>query len=178
MLQGLYQQNKKQEGFTIIEVLIVLAIAGLIMLIVFLAVPALQRNTRNTGRKNDASRIATAVNDFVSNNSGTLPSTVADCQTVMNDAGTLSQYTDYKGANNGCVTSLGTPAANALDIEAVTSSGNAPNPPAVNELILYTSAQCGSSQGAYTLGTPRQAALMYSMESAGGGYQWACLDAQ
>lgn len=30
-------------GFTIVEVMIVLAIAGLIMLIVFLAIPALQR---------------------------------------------------------------------------------------------------------------------------------------
>jgi prepilin-type N-terminal cleavage/methylation domain-containing protein len=36
------KNNKK--GFTIIEVLIVLAIAGVIMVIVFLAVPALQRN--------------------------------------------------------------------------------------------------------------------------------------
>ncbi|HPW47952.1 MAG TPA: prepilin-type N-terminal cleavage/methylation domain-containing protein, partial [Candidatus Saccharibacteria bacterium] len=36
--------KKDQKGFTIIEVLIVLAIAALILLIVFLAVPALQRN--------------------------------------------------------------------------------------------------------------------------------------
>jgi prepilin-type N-terminal cleavage/methylation domain-containing protein len=35
--------SKKEKGFTIIEVMIVLAIAGLIMLVVFLAVPALQR---------------------------------------------------------------------------------------------------------------------------------------
>ncbi|MDQ3065292.1 MAG: prepilin-type N-terminal cleavage/methylation domain-containing protein, partial [bacterium] len=41
MLSRIKNNNK---GFTIIEVLIVLAIAGLIMLIVFLAVPALQRN--------------------------------------------------------------------------------------------------------------------------------------
>jgi prepilin-type N-terminal cleavage/methylation domain-containing protein len=32
-------QKRKEDGFTIIEVLIVLAIAGLIMLVVFLAVP-------------------------------------------------------------------------------------------------------------------------------------------
>ena len=50
-------KTKRDEGFTIIEVLIVLAIAGLIMLIVFLAVPALQRNSRNTQRTNDASLI-------------------------------------------------------------------------------------------------------------------------
>lgn len=59
-----------QKGFTIIEVLIVLAIAGLIMLIVFLAVPALQRNTRNTSRTSDASKFAAAVNQCLTNNNG------------------------------------------------------------------------------------------------------------
>ena len=45
------QKTSEQKGFTIIEVMIVLAIAGLIILIVFLAVPALQRNGRNTQQK-------------------------------------------------------------------------------------------------------------------------------
>jgi prepilin-type N-terminal cleavage/methylation domain-containing protein len=49
----LHNLKKRNEGFTIIEVMIVLAIAGLIMLVVFLAVPALQRNSRNTQRNND-----------------------------------------------------------------------------------------------------------------------------
>ncbi len=53
--------------------MIVLAIAGLIMLIVFLAVPALQRNGRNTQRKADAGNISSAVASFLSNNNGTLP---------------------------------------------------------------------------------------------------------
>lgn len=65
--------RKKVEGFTIIEVLIVLAIAGLILLIVFLAVPALQRNSRNTQRKNDVSAVASAISNFVSNNGGAVP---------------------------------------------------------------------------------------------------------
>lgn len=63
---------KNQSGFTIIEVLIVLAIAGLIMLIVFLAVPALQRNSRNTQRSNDAARVAGAINECLANNNGDL----------------------------------------------------------------------------------------------------------
>lgn len=64
---------KNQKGFTIIEVLIVLAIAGLILLIVFLAVPALQRNSRNTQRRNDVSAILGAVQEYANNNNGTLP---------------------------------------------------------------------------------------------------------
>lgn len=71
-------QKRKQEGFTIIEVLIVLAIAGLIMLIVFLAVPALQRNSRNTQRKNDVSALLGAVSEYANNNAGKLPTAVGD----------------------------------------------------------------------------------------------------
>jgi prepilin-type N-terminal cleavage/methylation domain-containing protein len=62
-----------RKGFTIIEVLIVLAIAALIMLIVFLAVPALQRNNRNTQRNNDIAGILGGMSEFVNNNNGQLP---------------------------------------------------------------------------------------------------------
>jgi prepilin-type N-terminal cleavage/methylation domain-containing protein len=67
--------QKKSEGFTIIEVMIVLAIAGLILLIVFLAVPALQRNSRNTQRKSEASAIASAYSEYVNNHGGNPPTT-------------------------------------------------------------------------------------------------------
>ena len=66
---------KNRHGFTIIEVMIVLAIAGLIMLIVFLAVPALQRSARNTSRKNDSGNYSSALNTWISNNNGELPGT-------------------------------------------------------------------------------------------------------
>lgn len=67
--------RNQKEGFTIIEVMIVLAIAGLIMLIVLIAIPALQRNSRNTQRKNDVGALVSSVNEFVSNNGGTAPTT-------------------------------------------------------------------------------------------------------
>ena len=65
--------QRKQHGFTIIEVLIVMAIAALILLIVFLAVPALQRNSRNTQYKNAVGSILGAVNEYTANNNGALP---------------------------------------------------------------------------------------------------------
>lgn len=97
-------KNRKQEGFTIIEVLIVLAIAGLIMLIVFLAVPALQRSSRNRGREADASLIASAISECVTNNNGK----IANCQdlgadkvsyddTKMSQLTTDPTYTDADG---------------------------------------------------------------------------------
>lgn len=60
--------SKNHKGFTIIEVMIVLAIAGLILVIVFLAVPALQRNSRNNQYKNQAARILAATDEFYANN--------------------------------------------------------------------------------------------------------------
>lgn len=68
--------QNNQKGFTIIEVLIVLAIAGLILLIVFLAVPALQRNSRNTQMKNAVSSVLGGINEYASNNNGSLPTAV------------------------------------------------------------------------------------------------------
>src|SRR4051794_20320632 len=75
-MKNVYKQ-KRAEGFTIIEVLIVLAIAALILLIVFLAVPALQRNSRNNALKNDAANLLASVSDYASNNNGSLPTTAS-----------------------------------------------------------------------------------------------------
>lgn len=71
------QSTHKQKGFTIIEVVLVLAIAGLIFLMVFIALPALQRSQRDTQRRNDLSRAQTAVNSYRSNNRNALPANIA-----------------------------------------------------------------------------------------------------
>lgn len=61
------------KGFTIIEVVLVLAIAGLIFLMVFLALPALQRSQRDSQRKSDVSKLMAALNDYKAANRGKLP---------------------------------------------------------------------------------------------------------
>ena len=101
---NLINKNNKK-GFTIIEVVLVLAIAGLIFLMVFLALPALQRSQRDTQRKNDASRLRAAITDYTSNNRGSLPfddqglksnfitNYVLKGGSTFNDPTTNSQYT-------------------------------------------------------------------------------------
>ena len=68
-----WNSSSQKPAFTIIEVVLVLAIAGLIFLMVFIALPTLQRNQRDTRRKNDMSRLKTTIDSYKSNNRGNLP---------------------------------------------------------------------------------------------------------
>lgn len=94
--------SKSKKGFTIIEVVLVLAIAGLIFLMVFIALPALQRTQRNTQRADDLSRVLTAVNSYQSNNNGKTPfKTVAEGEATSNyiagvDKNFVPRYIDDK----------------------------------------------------------------------------------
>lgn len=75
------------KGFTIIEVALVLAIAGLIFLVVFLALPALQNSQKDTAAKEDAGRIVSALQSYSADNQGSLPT------------GPISSWS-YAGASN------------------------------------------------------------------------------
>ncbi len=66
-----------RSGFTIIEVVLVLAIAGLIFLMVFIALPVLQRSQRDTQRRSDIGKMASAIQQYQTNNNGRLPKTDA-----------------------------------------------------------------------------------------------------
>ena len=102
----LKNNTKRQSGFTIIEVLIVLAIAGLILLIVFLAVPALQRNSRNTQRKNDVQAALGSFQETINNGGGQLPATVA--AGLTNGKYGYFATTDFTGSttNNSAVATV------------------------------------------------------------------------
>ncbi|MCY4088545.1 MAG: type II secretion system protein [Candidatus Saccharibacteria bacterium] len=62
-----------RQGFTIVEVMIVLAIAGLILAVVFIAVPALQRNQRNGARRNDVAYIKAQLVNAIAIQNNKLP---------------------------------------------------------------------------------------------------------
>jgi prepilin-type N-terminal cleavage/methylation domain-containing protein len=173
----LTQLKKRTEGFTIIEVLIVLAIAGLIILIVLLAVPALQRNQRNTSRKNDASRVAGAVTNFTSNNNGAMPcavvaNCVADLTSIRTDAGTLGQYTLGTIQANGAYT------ATVGDLFAYRTGAQGALAPAngatcangrCDQVVIVTSAQCQTTGGDTVAASNRSIAIQYTQETPGTG---------
>ena len=142
--------KKRIEGFTIIEVLIVLAIAGLIILIVFLAVPALQRNNRNTQRKSDVSAILGGVSEWVSTHDGALPADAGEVFTVSNIG--YFEETDGGGAGevelvNGAHAALGAAAAD-------------------DRIVIATGAGCNGA-AAEARGA-RQTAILYLIETSTG----------
>jgi prepilin-type N-terminal cleavage/methylation domain-containing protein len=178
MLNKLKNRNS-QEGFTIIEVLIVLAIAGLIMLVVFLAVPALQRSQRNNGRASEASRFSSAITSFVSNNQGAVPASASDAYSIVTDFGAFHYFTIDTAASH---TVLGPSLkANYVVLEA---GANTPKTVTADALMIDTGVLCGTSnsnpgmQTTTTGATARSVALIYTEESASGDYNQVCIQAE
>lgn len=155
-------KSKRDEGFTIIEVLIVLAIAGLIILIVFLAVPALQRNARNNQRQSDAARVASAVNDWVTNNNGATfvaGSANANLNVVRDAVQPLGQYT----LNPGTSFTVATGAQSAINNVA--------------NIRVVTNAQCGENGVTVSAGgNQRQMAVQFAAESGGATPTGRCVN--
>ena len=148
--------KKRSEGFTIIEVLIVLAIAGLIMLIVFLAVPALQRNQRNNARNSEASRIAASVTECLSNRNGDVDS----CNTGAEiDPGTMQQFP---------TTTSGTPPVTTYSLNFQTNpTGTAPTSSTVLAGVWF-GRRCNSAGSAVDSATAgistREFVVLYTLE--------------
>ncbi len=160
------KKTKLSQGFTIIEVLIVLAIAGLILLVVFLAVPALQRNARNTQRGSDVSSLVGAFNEYVNNNGGTIPAscTGATPCTFLSNAKIgfyqANTATNFTFTNN--------------------TAAAAPSDPAnVSNLVMASYSTCNANGTAAqsTNATPRSVIILYDVET-GSGMQEQCKTVQ
>ena len=138
-MNSINKNNKK--GFTIIEVVLVLAIAGLIFLMVFLALPALQRSQRDTQRKNDASRLRAAVTDYTSNNRGNLPWDGANLKSDF-----ISKYIT---TNN--TTTFNDPSTNS-EYKVASATGATDAPGELGRMKVSNNAKCGTD-GAIVAGS-------------------------
>lgn len=170
------KQRKEEKGFTIIEVMIVLAIAGLIMVVVFLAVPALQRSQRNSARDSEASRYGAAVQDFVANNNGTAPASFGDVNSVNSSFGTFQSFSGMTSPNTaatattivvGKVGYISGAITTAIPATAITADG----------MVVNVGAKCGTpgTSTTTTAGTAgRSIALLYTRESGSGNMVISC----
>ncbi len=136
---------KKQTGFTLIEIVIVLAIAALIMVIVFLAVAGAQRAQRDNTNKAAAGQALSQAEQYLANSSGTYSAAVP------------SNYL------SGIKTSTGD--------NPTSSFQTAKTPLVAGQVVVVTYAQCttDSKTGAVsvTKGNASQAAALWYSEGSG-----------
>lgn len=151
--------SRKKTGFTIIEVSLVLAIAGLIFLMVFVALPSLQRSQRDSRRRDDILSFLETVKKYQTNNRGALPS---DSSAWQNDF-----YSNYLGDSfvdpDGNEYRLQITECDAKRDERCTYT----EPDAMDHILhIFTKAACN---GAEVVGSsnPRNVAVFYKLEGAG-----------
>lgn len=138
--------KKSKHGFTLIEVVIVLAIAALILVIVIFAIAGAQRAQRDTKNKDAATKTLAALEQYAGNNGGTYPA-----------IGASVGGTYLNGITSG--TTGAAPVAGGAN-----STASAASP------VIYSgNATCGAN-GAIVGGSGRQAAVSYWSEAGGNAY--------
>ena len=156
------KKQSPKKGFTIIEVVLVLAIAGLIFLMVFVALPALQRSQRDTQRRDDMARFMSQLTQYQSNNNGNVPDTqdkwsnfVTNYLRVGGDAFEDPQTGEPYAAKKMDCASGNCSAPNSETISA--------NP---NTNFIYNNATCDGENPSYDSGK-RKVAILYKLEGSG-----------
>lgn len=143
--------TKQEKGFTIIEVVLVLAIAALIFLMIFIALPALQRNQRDTARKNDVGVVISAVTNFTSNEKRSL---------TQNDTTRLRDYIDQ---------------LDQYETADVVVRQNAPANGNIDQIFVIPGSKCDGSD--VVDGSSRSAAVLVALENNGSNTIDYCQDA-
>ena len=181
------KEKELEKGFTIVEVALVLAIAGLIFLMVFIVLTSLQRTQRDARRRDDVGVLLTALQRFQTNNRGALPSgNIKTTGVTWNSEveGTAAGDTSWKGFYKAFLGKFEDPAGHYYTIKAG-ECGASPGvecnfgKEANNETISFEankytmyiveSAACDGAK-AVGSGNPRRLAVLYKMEGTGGAY--------
>ncbi|MBR2741141.1 type II secretion system protein [Candidatus Saccharibacteria bacterium] len=179
-----------KKGFTIIEVSLVLAIAGLIFLMVFIALPGLRASQRDTSRRENVLSFIENVKKYQNNNRGALPTDTPsnaivvdwdeekkDASKIPPDAASwkrfyydyfdLGKFIDPDGTNYQLVVlncgseTVDSPCNNtALDSLV---SASFPND---YKMYVVKQATCDNDKAARTA-NPRKIAVLYKLEGAG-----------
>ena len=136
-----------KSGFTLIEIVIVLAIAAVIIGLVFLIVPNAQKSARDTKIQSNSNALSGSMETYIAGNGGTVAvdltklSLPAGCGTVTTNGATCNTLTVTR--TDG-------------DTAAVT---------AANKINIASGASCGTG-GAATVATGRYAVQWYSESAA------------
>lgn len=146
--------NGNKNGFTIIEVALVLAIAGLIFMMVFIALPQLQRQQRDSRRRDDIITFLEAVKKYQTNNRGTLPTNQSEWDKFKE--GYVSNLVDPDGSDYKIVFCEGGITDSDCDDLSVVN----------HELYVFTKATCDGTN-VVEVSNPRSVAVLYRLEGSG-----------
>ncbi len=144
---------KTDRGFTIIEVVLVLAIAGLIFLMVFIALPALQRGQRDTQRRGDASTFMTQLTSYSTNNKGQIPDNAAELATFKDS------YLKWKADASGEFNDPKTGQGYTINYGIVQ--------PSVEGAMQYSAGATCDGETIKSSSNPREAAIIVKLEGSG-----------
>jgi prepilin-type N-terminal cleavage/methylation domain-containing protein len=163
---SLKQLKGKNDAFTIIETLIVLAIAGVIMIIVFIAVPQLQRAQRDNARQDAVRRLKAEMETYAGNNQGVYPVAVGACTgNATNDKGKLCDFKDRYITGK---VAMDDPKYGPYDIKVLTVG----NDPGDGVMGIYATAACAGERAGTASGS-RQLAVVVKLDRTNTFY---CVD--
>ena len=88
-MRGTNQKSSKRNGFTLLELLVVIGIIGILAAIVIVAInPGRQfKQARDAQRWNDVNALLNAVHQYAVDNNGTLPSEITGSVQPVSNAG-------------------------------------------------------------------------------------------
>lgn len=143
-----------------------LAIAGLIIAIALFAVPNLQRNSRNTAIKNDASNILSYVSDFNANNDGAMPA--AGNSSVTNGSVTINRA-------GGAATTGKIQAGTTVTFQSHSASAITPTIGAITVVYGGKCPDTVSGTSVATVASARSTAVVYAIETSGSAVAAKCV---
>ncbi|MBQ3292848.1 type II secretion system protein [Candidatus Saccharibacteria bacterium] len=165
-----HKNIKTKKGFTIIEVVLVLAIAGLIFLMVFIAFPALQRGQKDTQRRDDMARFASQLSQYQANNYGKIPNTGVD---AGEEVDAWNEFIDdYLRTQGDTFADPSGEDYTVVDFTVCTTAdGGCPQKSDESDtanayIHVYTNATCSGENPYYKQGN-KYVAFTYKLESAG-----------
>lgn len=116
--------KQNQKGFTLVEIVIVLAIAALILAAILFAVQGAQQSRRDSARRDSGGQMGALIEEYAGNHNGTYPTTAAEYTLLQGQINSRTQPPDgnawaYEAAIGGDVSSCGNAAAgtNAVAID-------------------------------------------------------------
>jgi len=156
--------SKTKNGFTIIEVSLVLAIAGLIFLMMLVALPALRASERDTERREAVVLLIDAIKKYQSNNRGALPSNWTTFRNKYLGSNWVEPLTGEKYTINvkDCGATTG---ANCTNAGFVSDVYNKAFDEMKGKMVVVKKATCDGTRAKGT-SNPRKVAVLYRLERA------------